>query len=188
MILTCNEWKATFHFIFHFISMSTTPNWLFIHTCSKNRTAGCSHKLSFEIRIQIFVKSAFMLAKYFPFPIILFLSPGSFVISRTIQMLRRHVGRVSSLDDKINHSFPMKGIRAHAIPVGSFTWLAQRWWHSYIQAMKTFNRSGPGRRHFSFSSPLDGLSTPSKAIYLHFPKSKSSQPGNLPYYQQNTSI
>ena len=72
------ESHILFSFIFHFINLSTIHNWLFIHTCS-NKATGYSNKLLFEMYLN-FLKSAFMLAKYFPLSIILFLSRASFVI------------------------------------------------------------------------------------------------------------
>lgn len=65
---------------------------------------------------------------------------------------------------------------AHAILVVNFTWLAQTWWHNYICAMKTFNRSQPGKRYFAFHFHLRALSTSLKAeIYLYFLNYKNYQ-------------
>ena len=57
------------HFIFIYFSshkLSTIHNWLFIHTCSKNKATRCSNKLLFEMYLN-FCKVSFHVSKIFPF-------------------------------------------------------------------------------------------------------------------------
>ena len=69
---------------------------------------------------------------------------------------------------------------AHGLLVENFAWLAQSWWHNYICAMKTLNRSGPGKRYFSFHFHLKTLSTSAKTESISiFPIIKAIECGNL---------
>ena len=60
------ERHILFSFTFHCINLSTIHNWLFIHTCSKNKATRCSNTLLFKMYLN-FCKVSFHVSKIFPF-------------------------------------------------------------------------------------------------------------------------